>query len=141
MLQDYSSQLLELSDTIKELHDNALQKVSEAFDAWGEKIEDHIAKFQHLNTLINNYQEIIGLLGRSNIGISNEFMREMRNQEIVNLQGILNTRTQVKDNLAAQLADARKRASKATTEAEREDWEQVADDIERRLKDATESWQ
>lgn len=141
MLQDYSSQLLELSDTIKELHDNALQKVSEAFDAWGEKIEDHIAKFQHLNTLINNYQEIIGLLGRSNIGISNEFMREMRNQEIVNLQGILNTRTQVKDNLAAQLADARKRASEATTEAEREDWEQVADDIEQRLKDATESWQ
>lgn len=141
MLQDYSSQLLELSDTIKELHDNALQKVSEAFDAWGEKIEDHIAKFEHLNTLINNYQEIIGLLGRSNIGISNEFMREMRNQEIVNLQGILNTRTQVKDNLAAQLADARKRASEAATEAEREDWEQVVDDIERRLKDATESWQ
>ena len=141
MLEDYSDQLLDLSNTLKDLHDNAIQKVSEAFDAWGEKIEDHIAKFQHLNTLIDNYQEIIGLLGRSNIGITNDFMREMRNQEIVNLQGILNTRTQVKDNLAIQLADARKQASEAATEAEREDWKQVADDIEQRLKEATESWQ
>ena len=141
MLEDYSDQLLELSNTLKDLHDDALQKVSEAFDAWGEKIEDHTAKFQHLNALIENYQEIIGLLGRSNIGISNEFMREMRNQQITNLQGILNTRTQAKDVLAAQLADARKRATEATTQAEKEDWEQVADDIEQRLKEATESWQ
>ena len=141
LLEQYSDQLLELSDTLKQLHDDALQKVSEAFDAWGEKIEDHVAKFQHLNTLIDNYQEIIGLLGRSNIGISNEFMRQMRNQQITNLQSILNTRTQTKDVLTSQLVDARKRASEAATEAEREDWNKVADDIEQRLKEATESWQ
>lgn len=141
MLEQYSDALLELSDSLKQLHDDALQKVTEAFDAWGEKIEDHVAKFEHLNNVLNNYEEIIGILGRSNLGISNEFMRAMRNQEITNLQGILNTRTQAKDALAAQLADARAKAAAAATEAEREDWEEIAKDIENRLKEATESWQ
>lgn len=141
LLEQYSDQLLELSDRLKELHDSALQKVTEAFDAWGEKIEDHVAKFEHLNNVLNNYEEIIGILGRNNLGISNEFMRAMRNQEIINLQSILNTRTQTKDVLTAQLADARQKASEAATEAEREDWEQVVTDLEGRLREATESWQ
>lgn len=141
LLEQYSDQLLELSDRLKELHDDALQRVFDAFDAWGEKIDDHVAKFEHLNNVLDNYKEIIGLLGQSSLGISNEFMREMRNQQITNLQGALDTRTQAKDSIAAQLAEARRKLSEAATDAEREDWEKVVDDLEGRLEEATESWQ
>lgn len=141
LLEQYTDDLLELSDKLKELHDDALQRVLDAFDAWNDKIEDHVAKFEHLNNVLNNYQEIIGLLGQNNLGITNEFMREMRAQQIENLRGVLDTRTKAKDNLAEQLAEARARIASATSDAEREDWEKIAEDLETRLQEATESWQ
>ena len=141
LLVEYSDQLLELSDTLKELQDNVRDQVIGAFDAWNEKIDNHIAKFEHLNNVISNYEEIIGLSGRTNLGITDEFMQSMRQERVNNLMGELETRTGHKDNLAKALAQARADYLNAETEAEKEQFQKVINDLESKLEDATEQWQ
>jgi hypothetical protein len=66
-----------------EVRRSVQDKVMETFDEFNEKIEDQIDLFDHYNAILENYKNIIDIVGRSYLKVDKELMKTL-NQATIN---------------------------------------------------------
>lgn len=103
-LRQYKSGALDTLEAMEQLREEAQNKVSEAFDAWNEQLQESLDKFDHLNNVLQSYKNIIDIVGESMLGITDELMDNL-NEAII-------------DNAINQL-DSSRRAWEALQDAEK----------------------
>ena len=135
MLREHRDELLATNEAMRELAEEELQTIIDAFDAWNEKIDKNITKLGHLNSVVKKYNDIIGLVGKDTLGISDALMESLNRATVQTSQAQLQAaQTQLASNQDA-LNQARAILNSELSEEERKQWEKVVEDLEQRVED------
>ena len=73
-LRDYRDGLLETSQALQQLREEVWNRVMEAITALGEEFDKQSAKVDHLMGVLDSYRNIVDLVGKDVLGISDEMM-------------------------------------------------------------------
>lgn len=76
-IKEYGSNLTEVETTLREQHIQAHEALTDSIEEWNNEFDRNMSKFDQYNSIIENYKNIIDLVGKDNLGISNDLLRQM----------------------------------------------------------------
>lgn len=121
-MRKYRDELVDLNADLLEIRQTVQDKLTEAFEGWNEEIERGISKLEHYGSVLENYKNIIDIVGKDMLGISDETMSNLSKVQIANANNIIRA---TKAQLDANNSTLEKmRQARAEAEA-REDKESV----------------
>ncbi len=142
-LREWKSALLEENQTLMELRQEVRDKVMPAFQELTEEMDLQIEKIEHLQSVTESYRNIIDIVGKDYLGISEDMMGAL-NQAQVDMA--INNLTATKAKLDG-MKDARAEAQRALEEATAngdedlvEFWQETLEEIDGEIRDAEEDY-
>lgn len=87
-LIDYMTQLLELRESV-------MEKLTDAFDVWNEKMQSSLTTIEHYGSVLEYFKNIVDVVGKDVFGLSDKFMDNLEQSAI----------DQANDNLEATRAN------------------------------------
>lgn len=81
-IKDQMSSLLSINEALKEAWSQVFDTMDEAFDNGVEKMDEVIAKHEHLMTMTNSWQDTIDILGKDFLGITSETLKKYNDAKI-----------------------------------------------------------
>ena len=112
-IKDYRDNLLDLNEEFDDIRENIEEQVMEVFDAWNEKLEQGIDKLDHYGNVLESYKNIIDIVGKDTLGLSDAFMATLNQSSIDNA---INKVTATKKSYETMI-DAQSQAEQALEEA------------------------
>lgn len=140
-IKEYRDNLLELNRELLDVRKAVQEEVMETFDEFNEKLEDQIDLFDHYNAILENYKNIIDIVGKSYLKVDRELLRTL-NQATIN--NAINKVKGTKDAydalvLSQQAAEnALRDAIARGNEIDIEAWEKDLEEIQKRVNEAQE---
>lgn len=129
-LRNYRDELLNTNQEMKDMANETLDKLLEGFDEWNEAIDKNKEKIDHLKEVTSSYRDIIDLIGKDNLGVSNQMLEQMNEFNIAASQSQVDiTRRQLEENKRS-LEEAREEYRNAASEEEKYYWGQVVESLE-----------
>ena len=129
MLMDYSEGIMESEEAILELRDSIEGQVMATFEAWHEEIENNARAFEHATTMAQSYKDIIGLIGKSRLGIDNAILKDLEATQQKSANAYMaNAKVQM-ESTAAALKEAQESLANAVDDESREMWQGVVDEL------------
>jgi len=112
---------LDLNSQFDDLRKEIEDKVMSAFDAWKEKLDKGIASIDHYNTVLDDYKNIIDIVGKDTLGITDAFMTNLAQRTTDNainklrsVKSEYETIVKARDEASSKLADAEARKDQAS---------------------------
>lgn len=112
-IKEYRDNLLDLNKEFDDIRENIEEQVMEVFDAWNEKLEQGTDKLDHYGDVLESYKNIIDIVGKDTLGLSDTFMATLNQSSIDNA---INKVTATKKSYEAMI-DAQSQAEQALEEA------------------------
>ena len=112
-IKEYRDNLLDLNEEFDDIRENIEEQVMEVFDAWNEKLEQGVDKLEHYGDVLESYKNIIDIVGKDTLGLSDTFMATLNQSSIDNA---INKVTATKKSYEAMI-DAQSQAEQALEEA------------------------
>lgn len=88
-LQEYIDGLAEENEALRAMRENAWAQVSDEFDEYIEKMDDGIEKIEHLKSITQSYQNIVDIVGKKYLGVSNDLVDKMNKSMVSQSQDLL----------------------------------------------------
>ena len=88
-MREYRDNLVDLNADLLEIRQTVQDKLTEAFESWNEEIERGITKLEHYGSVLENYKNIIDIVGKDMLGISDETMSNLSKAQIANANNII----------------------------------------------------
>ena len=139
-LKDYHSQLLQANQALMDLRDSVHEKVLEAFQQFNEELQEGIDKIDHLGRMMQSYRNIVDIVGKENLGVSNTMLEAIGQGQVENKIDSLGGQKARVDSLKAMIADAEKKAASATTKEDKDKWKENIEEMKKELADAEEDF-
>ena len=76
-LTDWVDSIYTEAEALAETKELMQEAVVEYYDQWNEKIQDNITKLEHSQSVLESYRNIIDLIGKDTLGLSDAFLEEM----------------------------------------------------------------
>lgn len=143
-LRDYRDNIIDLNSQLLELRNTVQDKLTAAFDAWNEKLDKNTSKLTHLRNLVNNYKNIIDIVGKDNLGISDETMEKIRVVQMKTANDQLSAAKAAMDaakKTLSQYEAARDAASARGDQESVKEWDNQIEAVEEKLRELTENFQ
>lgn len=143
-LRDYRDNIIDLNSQLLELRNTVQDKLTAAFDVWQEKLDKNTSKLTHLRNLVNNYKNIIDIVGKDNLGISDETMEKIRVVQMKTANDQLSAAKAAMDatkKTLSQYEAARNAASIRGDQESVKEWDKQIDAVEEKLRELTENFQ
>lgn len=83
-LREYRDELINLNADLLEVRQTVQDKLTEAFEAWNEKIEEGTSKLEFYGSVLEGYKNIIDIVGKDMFGISDETISSLNKAMISN---------------------------------------------------------
>ena len=142
-LRDYHSSLIEMNQTLVELRESVFDKVLESFEQFNEEMDKSIDKIDHLSAVTDNYKNIIDIVGKKNLNISNALLDSLNQASTEQrINRVEATRTK-RDTIAAEIATAEAALADARAKGLEEDaklWEKTLEEMRTSLDEAEEDF-
>ena len=104
-LENYIDSLYEASDAMDEFYDQIVEKINAAFDDMNEKSEKASNRVEQLSSTLETYQNLIDLVGKKSLGITNEQIRALGQAQVAQAKANLELKQgQLEMNQAALVA-------------------------------------
>ena len=141
--------LMEVNDQLYEMDKLVKEELINSFEEWNEKIDDALSKFDHYNSLLENFKDLVDILGAENLGLSKDFLKELGNAQVENMKnetsGLMSSLSLIDQQVATakeKLAEAREKDT-ATDEngvaQDEEFWENYLKEAEARQQETQEN--
>lgn len=143
-LRDYRDNIIDLNSQLLELRSTVQDKLTAAFDAWNEKLDKNTSKLTHLRNLVNNYKNIIDIVGKDNLDISDETMEKIRVVQMKTANDQLSAAKAAMDaakKTLSQYEAARDAASARGDQESVKEWNNQIEAVEEKLRELTENFQ
>ena len=88
-MREYRDELVDLNADLLEIRQTVQDKLTEAFEGWNEEIERGITKLEHYGSVLENYKNIIDIVGKDMLGISDETMSNLSKAQIANANNVI----------------------------------------------------
>lgn len=141
-LRDYTGQLMSLSEELQDIRKQVAEEVINTFDAWVEKVDKTAEAFERLTGILDHYKNIIGLVGKARLGISNDIIKDLNNTAIKNSINQLDSSRQYYESLQNQQAEAQKHLDEARKRGIKADikmWEDTVEHINDKVNEVQEN--
>ena len=139
-IKEYRDNLLELNQELMEIQKQIEEEVLNTFDEWHEKLDEGIEQFDHYGDILENYKNIVDIVGKDVLGVSNETMAKLSQTQIDNSLNQLRSMREAYESYqksADEAAEKMKAAQdKATMHREAEEAARLAGDKEEAEKQA-----
>ena len=129
-LRTWRSELLNNNKELMALKDQALEAVIGAFDEWNAKMDKNIAKFDHYSNIMNSFKNIIDIVGKDALGISDATMSALTQAGVDNANNKLGASKAKLDALKASEEETRQRLEKARAEGNETEVEALEETLE-----------
>ena len=138
-LQEWRNALIDEIESLRALQKTVTESIGKTFDEYMDTMDRLIGKFDHLRNVTNAYNNIVDLVGKKALGISNQMLKDMNDAVLNNSVNSLKSakeKLEVAQNaqeeiskLAEKQREYLQNAENASTEAERRYWRGLANDI------------
>lgn len=143
LIQEYQQGLLEASQELNEMADKVMDKAIEQFEAYNEKLDDTIAEYEHLTSVIDHYTNMLNILGKTAEGFDDTVLAELQQARLqVSIDNVASAREayelakQQEAEALGQIAEAEARGdTKAVEEQQR-----MYDEVHARAQEAEENF-
>lgn len=78
VLEKYRDSLYDTSDALDEFYEQVMKKVNGAFEGYNDEMEEHIEKADRYKAVVETYLNVIDLVGKKTLGVSNETVKALR---------------------------------------------------------------
>ena len=139
-LREYRDELIDLNADLLEVRQTVQDKLTEAFEAWNEKIEEGTSKLEFYGSVLEGYKNIIDIVGKDMLGISDETMNKLNQTIISNANdSIRATKAQLDANKATleNMKRAREEARARDDEEVIKDWDEQIKVVEEKVQELT----
>lgn len=119
-IKDQMSSLLSINEALKEAWSQVFDTMDEAFDNGVEKMDEVIAKHEHLMTMTNSWQDTIDILGKDFLGVTSETLKKYNDAKITQSKNAYSNAKTKEDTIKANIDTAqlgRDEAAKKRDEA------------------------
>lgn len=147
-IKEYRDNLLELNSQFDDLRKEIEDKVMSAFDAWKEKLDKGIASIDHYNTVLDDYKNIIDIVGKDTLGITDAFMTNLAQRTTDNainklrsVKSEYETIVKARDEASSKLADAEARQDKASVDFWKQTLDTINEEVESSNEEMMQAWQ
>lgn len=126
-MREYRDELIDLNADLLEIRQTVQDKLTEAFEGWNEEIERGITKLEHYGSVLENYKNIIDIVGKDMLGISDETMSNLSKVQIANANNIIRvTKAQLDANNSTleKMRQARAEAKARGDEESVKEWDE-----------------
>lgn len=132
MLIEYRGALMEENKQLMEMRDQVMSSLTDTFDEYMDTLDKIIDKFDHLNAVTSAYKNIVDIVGKKALGISNDMLRAMDEATVATAENTVKASKDRLDaaeaamadmeNLEADYQEAMANANKATSKDEKYYW-------------------
>jgi hypothetical protein len=77
-LEQYRDSLYDTADAADEFYSQIMEKVNSAFEGYNEEMEEHIEEADRYKAVVETYLNVIDLVGKKTLGVSNETVKALR---------------------------------------------------------------
>ena len=126
-LKEYHEKLMEISESLIELREQVYATVLNAFEQFNEEMDHTISKMQHLLNITHAYRDIVDIVGKQNLKVSNTLLEAMGQSGIEQSLNILGSARLKKETIQSEIAAAEESLRLAKEQGLEEDvklWEQ-----------------
>lgn len=138
-LRKYYQQLLETNQAMIDLRKSVHETVLNSFTKFNEELGKSIDLMEHLSKVTEHYRNIVDIVGKQNLGISNEMLLAAGQASVgmdVNRVSAARTRKETLENQLAQAQAALERARAAGLEEDAKQWEKTIEGMRKKLEEA-----
>ena len=139
-MREYRDELVDLNADLLEIRQTVQDKLTEAFESWNEEIERGITKLEHYGSVLENYKNIIDIVGKDMLGISDETMSNLSKAQIANANNIIRaTKAQLDANNSTleKMRQARAEAEARRDEESVKEWDEQIKIAEEKSQELT----
>ena len=139
-LREYRDELIDLNADLLEIRQTVQDKLTEAFEGWNEEIERGIAKLEHYGSVLDNYKNIIDIVGKDMLGLSDETMSKLSKTQVSNANDIIRaTKAQLDANNTTleRMKQAREEARIRGDEESIKEWDEQIKVAEEKSQELT----
>jgi hypothetical protein len=142
-LKEYRDGLMDVAKELISLREEVYVKLNEVLDEFNEKMDNQINKIEQAQTLMDHYKNIIDIIGKDKLGISDGVLKRMSDITVSNATGSLTIARQKKEENLKALQEAQDAYQDVLQTGSEEDiklMEEQLEELEDKVADATESW-
>jgi hypothetical protein len=142
-LQEHQSALLKYNETLIQLREDAYAKLGESIEEFNEKIERQIDLIRDLDGVMNHYKNIIDIIGKDTLGISDEMLKQLDELSITAAKSALEISTNQLEQNKARLEEMYAEERRLREQGLDEDADLMRKEIEAqedRVRQLTEAW-
>jgi uncharacterized protein (DUF342 family) len=105
-LREYRDGLLDTNAQLKEMRITIQEELISAFDSWNEEMAEGAETIDHLSSMLQGFRDIIDLVGKENLGVSDELLKAMNQAKLDGSRNALQVAKATLDSNKQALADA-----------------------------------
>ena len=147
-IKEYRDNLLNLNEELDDIRKNIEEQVMEVFDAWNEKLEQGIDKLNHYGNVLESYKNIIDIVGKDTLGLSDAFMATLNQSSIDNaINKVTATKKSYEAMVKAQsqaeqaLEDAKARNDEASIKMWEENLQSITEEAQSAREEMLSAWE
>lgn len=145
-IREYVSGLIEANQNLQQIRQTVHEQILNVWDEWNEKMDDGIAKLEHLQAISDSYKNIIDIVGQRNLGVSDAFMNKLEQQATTQAKDKVTATKAKRDSLQASYDNAKKQyeeqlAKGILSPEEIKQWEDSLAKMEADVQSASEEFQ
>ena len=147
-IKEYRDNLLDLNSELDDVRETIEDKVMEAFDAWKEKVDAGISSIEHYGNILGSFRNIIDIVGKDTLGISNTFMNNLAQGTVDNainkLEGTkkaYETIVKAREEASSKLAEAEARKDDASAKMWKDTLDQINEEIQSSSEEMMSAWE
>ena len=142
-LQQHQDALLQYNETLIKLREESYAKISESIEEFNQKIERQISIIKDLDGVMGHYKNIIDIVGKDTLGISDEMLKQMDELSVTAAKSSLEISTDELNKNKAMLEEMYAREKELREKGLDADADLMQKEIEAqedRVRELTESW-
>lgn len=142
-LKDYHSQLLEINQSLIDLRDQVYDTLLDSFSKFNEELQDTIDIMEHLTNITDSYRNIIDLVGKKNVDISNALLESFSQIQTNQAVDLVKAQKSRLDDLTAMRNEAEALRQEMLVEGNEKDAKEIEERIKemnKQIREATEDY-
>ena len=106
MIEEYGQALLEMNNSIYEIYETMSSQLSMAFNSVNEDMNKQMEIFSHLQSIAQGYKDVIDLVGKNNLGISNKILQDLNRASLQTSKDALESQRTILETNKEMLKEA-----------------------------------
>ena len=139
-LEEYVDGLADANEQLREMRENAWAQVNDEFEEYLEKMDRGLEKIEHLKSITQSYQNIVDIVGKKFLGVSNDLIDKMNKSVVSQSQDLLKANKAKMEALQASYDQLKNEDTSNWSDQALKERQQLLDKMEDELQSAKEAF-